>query len=66
MKHSTFYSNKNGKQIYTTIKNTPYHDFLRSDHNGTTYNHDDNAILYFIIGMPLDKPMGKNIKRIEP
>lgn len=65
MKHSTFYTDKKGKtHIYTTISLTDYHKFLRDDHNGKTYLHHDNAALYFIEGMPLDKPI-PTIKEIS-
>jgi len=58
MKHSTFYKIKGKKKIYTTIKDTDYHKFLRDDHKGKTYQHTDNAKLYFIYpDMPLDRPM---------
>jgi len=58
MKHSTFYTAPNGqKRVYTTIKNTDHHTFLRDAYNGKTYLHDDNAALFFVEGMPLDKPI---------
>jgi|TARA_R110002051_G_scaffold318742_1_gene401530 hypothetical protein len=67
MKHSTFYKDKFGmQQVYTTIKNTPHHEFLRDDHDGKTYSHEDNATLYFIAPdvMPLGIPIGKNVEQI--
>jgi hypothetical protein len=57
MKHSTFYQINGQRKIYTTIKNTDHHKFLRDDHEGKTYLHEDGAPLYFSIGMPLAKPL---------
>jgi len=57
MKHSTFYSKKGQKRVYTTISHTQHHQYLRESLNGKTYTHDDNAALFFVEGMPLDKPI---------
>lgn len=66
MKHSTFYTTKKGKFVYTTIKHTDHHRFLREDFNGKTYEHDDNAALYFVAGvLPLTAPIGKQVKRVK-
>ena len=65
MKHSTFYKDKKESRVYTTIKNTPYHKFLRDDCEGVTYQHDDKAKLYFMYPLALDKPIGKNVKRVN-
>ena len=66
LKHSTFYTDKKGaKEVYTTIKDTPHHAFLRGELNGKTYLHHSNAALFFVEGMPLDKPIPV-IKEIKP
>jgi len=57
MKHSTFYNSKGQISVYTTIKLTDHHKFLREDYEGRTYSHEDNAALYFIESMPLDRPI---------
>ena len=58
MKHSTFYTDDKGsKHVYTTIKLTDHHKFMRERFNGRTYEHEDDAKLYFAIGMPLDEPL---------
>ena len=65
MKHSTFYKHKNEARVYTTKSHSPMHQVLRDRDGGTTYQHDDNASLYFVGGMfPLDKPIGRNVKRV--
>jgi len=68
-KHTTFYKETKGKRAgqqcaYTTIKHTPHHAMLRAEYAGTSYSHDDNAILYFVPGVALDRPMGKDVKRV--
>ena len=64
MKHSTFYTAKKQKKVYTTIKLTDYHEFLREKFEGVTYEHEDNAKLYFVApNLPLDQPLGK-FKRV--
>lgn len=57
MKHSTFYKDKTGTVIYTTNKLTDHHKFLRNKFKGRTYQHEDNAKVNFIIGVPLDTPI---------
>ena len=65
MKHSTFYMTEKGLRVYTTIKDTPYHAFLRKKgntsskcYNGITYKHKDNEVLYFIYpSIPLIAPL---------
>ena len=58
MKHSTFYNVKGEDKIYTTIKLTDHHKFLRDTFNGRTFEHENNAILYFMNpSMPLEKPL---------
>lgn len=57
VKHSTFYTVKGKEKVYTTIKNTDYHKFLRETCNGKTYSHIANAALYFIEGIPLNAPI---------
>lgn len=61
LQHSTFYAvpfaSGSKKRIYTTIKNTPHHAFLRDEYEGKTYLHDESAALYFIEGMLLSKPI---------
>ena len=65
MKHTTFYTYKGEQRIYTTISHSPMHATLRKRDGGTTYRHDDDAALYIVGGMfPLDKPIGKNVKRV--
>lgn len=64
MKHSTFYIHKGTRQMYTTIKHTGHHAFLRAHHDGKTYEHDENAKVNFVVGLPLDKPIGKNVKEV--
>jgi len=49
MKHSTFYKRKGKDCVYTTIKLTPHHTFLRDELGGKTYSHADT--------MPLSSPI---------
>lgn len=63
--HSTFFKNGKGKKsIYTTVNDTGYHRSLRNLQEGRTYLHDSNTPLYFVEGMPLDKPL-EIIKEIK-
>jgi len=56
--HSTFYTCKGKKKVYTTISHTDYHAFLRSNYKGKTYKHAQDAKLYFIgPDMPLVAPI---------
>ena len=57
VQHSTFYTVRGKEKIYTTIKNTDHHEFLRADYNGKTYSHIASAALYFIEGIPLSAPI---------
>jgi len=64
MKHSTFYAHKGRTRVYTTVSHSAMHRHLRNAHSGRTYEHSDDAALFFIPGMPLDKPVGNHTKRI--
>ena len=67
MKHSTFYTRKGARLVYTTKALTPHHKFLRDTFYGTTYKHPDDDKLYFVPGVPLDRPLrGICIARREP
>jgi hypothetical protein len=70
MKHTTFYISQRGKskgekRIYTTISHSPMHKNLRDNCVGVTYQHSDDAALYFVAGMLLDKPIGKHVEEVK-
>lgn len=60
IKHSTFWRSGYQFEVYTTFRLTPHHQFLREKYNGKTYEHPADAILHFIMGMPLEKPLKVN------
>lgn len=64
MRHSTFYTRKGARLVYTTKSLTDHHRFLATEFDGRTFEHDEDACLFFVPGFPLDEPIGKHVKEV--
>lgn len=67
MQHTTIYyhGKKHGWTSYTTKAHTPHHAFLRDKHQGRTWEHDGKTSFFFILGIPLVEPIGKDFAEVD-